>query len=296
MPVTRIGVGGHSTPYAVVIGTGLLGELPRPARGARHKVRGPPSPSAGGEPRRRSARTWRRQGLTTLSEIPDAEAGQGPARGRVHLGGAGPDGLGRKDAIVSLGGGAATDVAGFAAATWLRGVSHRARADHAARHGRRRGRRQDRHQHRRGQEPRRRVPSAAGRAGRPGHPADAAAQRTRRRHGRDRQGRVHRRPGDPGPDRGRPGGRRSTRRRGAAGADPPRHRGQGRGGGRRREGIGRCARSSTTGTRSATPSNAPSATSGATAPRCRWAWCSPPNWAGWPAGSTTAPPTGTARS
>ena len=31
-------------------------------------------------------------------------------------------GVGRKDAIVSLGGGAATDVAGFAAATWLRGV------------------------------------------------------------------------------------------------------------------------------------------------------------------------------
>ena len=24
-------------------------------------------------------------------------------------------------------------------------------------------------------------------------------------------------------------------------------------------------------------------------------WCSPPNWAGWPAGSTTRPPTGTAR-
>jgi 3-dehydroquinate synthase len=31
-------------------------------------------------------------------------------------------GIGRKDAFVSLGGGAATDVAGFAAATWLRGV------------------------------------------------------------------------------------------------------------------------------------------------------------------------------
>ena len=31
-------------------------------------------------------------------------------------------GLGRKDAIVGVGGGAATDVAGFAAATWLRGV------------------------------------------------------------------------------------------------------------------------------------------------------------------------------
>ena len=32
-------------------------------------------------------------------------------------------GLGRTDVIVSLGGGAATDVAGFVAATWLRGVS-----------------------------------------------------------------------------------------------------------------------------------------------------------------------------
>jgi 3-dehydroquinate synthase len=32
-------------------------------------------------------------------------------------------GIGRRDVIVSLGGGAATDVAGFAAATWLRGVS-----------------------------------------------------------------------------------------------------------------------------------------------------------------------------
>jgi len=31
-------------------------------------------------------------------------------------------GVGRTDALVSLGGGAATDVAGFAAATWLRGV------------------------------------------------------------------------------------------------------------------------------------------------------------------------------
>ena len=32
-------------------------------------------------------------------------------------------GLDRRDALVSLGGGAATDVAGFAAATWLRGIS-----------------------------------------------------------------------------------------------------------------------------------------------------------------------------
>jgi 3-dehydroquinate synthase len=55
-------------------------------------------------------------------ELPDAEAGKDlqvvaflwEVLGRI--------GIGRTDAIVSLGGGAATDVAGFAAATWLRGV------------------------------------------------------------------------------------------------------------------------------------------------------------------------------
>jgi 3-dehydroquinate synthase len=56
-------------------------------------------------------------------EIPDAEAGKDlPVVGFIWevLGRIGID---RKDALVSLGGGAATDVAGFAAATWLRGVS-----------------------------------------------------------------------------------------------------------------------------------------------------------------------------
>ena len=37
-----------------------------------------------------------------------------------------------------------------------------------------------------------------------------------------------------------------------------------------------------------------SATNGGTAQRCRWAWCSPPNWVGWPGASTTTPPSGTA--
>ncbi|MBY0443511.1 MAG: 3-dehydroquinate synthase [Mycobacteriaceae bacterium] len=56
-------------------------------------------------------------------EIPDAEAGKDlpvvafiwEVLGRI--------GIDRQDVVVSLGGGAATDVAGFAAATWLRGVS-----------------------------------------------------------------------------------------------------------------------------------------------------------------------------
>ena len=55
-------------------------------------------------------------------EIPDAEGGKElPVLGFIWEV-LGRIGVGRKDAIVSLGGGAATDVAGFAAATWLRGV------------------------------------------------------------------------------------------------------------------------------------------------------------------------------
>src|ERR1700742_699513 len=55
-------------------------------------------------------------------EIPDAEAGKElPVVGFIWEV-LGRIGIGRKDALVSLGGGAATDVAGFPAANWLRGV------------------------------------------------------------------------------------------------------------------------------------------------------------------------------
>jgi glycerol dehydrogenase-like iron-containing ADH family enzyme len=60
--------------------------------------------------------------------------------------------LGRHDTIVGVGGGAATDVAGFAAATWLRGVESVLVPTTLAGGGRRRHRRQDRHQPE-GQEP-----------------------------------------------------------------------------------------------------------------------------------------------
>ena len=178
--------------------------------------------------------------------------------------------------------------------------ARRARADHAARHGRRGGRRQDRHQHRRGQEPGRRLPPAGRRALRPRR----AGRRCRAtscvgRAGRGRQGRLHRRPGDPRPRRGRPRGRAATRTAPrTARAGRARDPGQGR---RRRRrparGVPRqlAARSSTTATPWATRSSASSATSGGTARRSRSAWSSPPSWPGWPGGSTTPRSTGTAR-
>lgn len=108
-------------PYPVIVGTGLLGEL-GDLLGARHKVAILHQPVLA-----ETAEAIRGHLADTgvdahRIELPDAEAGKDlevvaflwEVLGRI--------GIGRQDAIVSLGGGAATDVAGFAAATWLRGV------------------------------------------------------------------------------------------------------------------------------------------------------------------------------
>lgn len=108
-------------PYPVLIGTGLLTELGELLDG-RHKAAILHQP-----PLTQTAESIRKflseRGIDAHRiEIPDAEAGKDlPVLGFIWdvLG---RIGLGRKDVVISLGGGAATDVAGFAAATWLRGV------------------------------------------------------------------------------------------------------------------------------------------------------------------------------
>ena len=82
-------------------------------------------------------------------------------------------GLTRADCVVAVGGGMVTDVAGFAAASYHRGVPVVHVATTLLGHGRRRHRRQDGGQPAGGQEPRRRVLAARGRDLRPrgpGHP------------------------------------------------------------------------------------------------------------------------------
>ena len=108
-------------PYPVVIGHGLLDEVGR-LLGDRHKVATLHQPALS-----ENAEAIRKllcdKGVEAHRvELPDAEAGKDlPVVGFIWEV-LGRIGLGRKDAVVSLGGGAATDVAGFAAATWLRGV------------------------------------------------------------------------------------------------------------------------------------------------------------------------------
>jgi 3-dehydroquinate synthase len=108
-------------PYPVIIGTGLVDDLTRVLSG-RHRVAilHQPVLAATAEAIRNRLAA---EGIDAHRiEIPDAEAGKElPVVGFVWEV-LGRIGIGRKDALVSLGGGAATDVAGFVAATWLRGV------------------------------------------------------------------------------------------------------------------------------------------------------------------------------
>jgi 3-dehydroquinate synthase len=108
-------------PYPVIIGTGLMSDLGGLLED-RHKVAILHQPVLA-----QTAEAIRDhlagKGVDAHRiEIPDAEAGKElPVVGFIWEV-LGRIGVGRKDAVVSLGGGAATDVAGFAAATWLRGI------------------------------------------------------------------------------------------------------------------------------------------------------------------------------
>jgi 3-dehydroquinate synthase len=108
-------------PYPVIIGTGLLDDLARALDG-RDKVAILHQPVLNATAESIRSHLAGKGIDAHRVEIPDAEAGKElPVVGFIWdvLG---RIGIGRKDAIVSLGGGAATDVSGFAAATWLRGV------------------------------------------------------------------------------------------------------------------------------------------------------------------------------
>ena len=121
----RVSVAGER-PYDVLIGHGILAELPRIVR---------ETPGAGGggvtiihakalaDRARAAEAALTNEGLRVLSiEVPNGEAAK-KARVLEYLWDRlGSFRLGRDGLVVGLGGGATTDLAGLAAATWLRGV------------------------------------------------------------------------------------------------------------------------------------------------------------------------------
>jgi 3-dehydroquinate synthase len=119
--ITRIRVE-TANPYDVVVGNGLLALLADLLgdRVRRAAVIRPRSLAASGEVIR--AELARRGYSPTLVEIPDSEDAKTPRVAERCWAELGMAGFTRTDAVVGVGGGAATDLAGFVAGTWLRGI------------------------------------------------------------------------------------------------------------------------------------------------------------------------------
>ena len=124
MTATRIDVtpSDGGPPYQVVVGVGVLGELPGLVpEGARTVV--VIHAEGLGEIARPACGALRAAGLTVHAEpVPDGEAAKTVEVAAALWSRLARHGVTRSDCVVGIGGGAATDLAGFVAATWLRGV------------------------------------------------------------------------------------------------------------------------------------------------------------------------------
>lgn len=121
MSSTAVITVGGPPPYPVHVGSGALDDLdallPQTAR--KLLIIHPPTLAKAAAALRERLATDRE---VLLAEIPDAEAGK-----RIEVAAfcwqvLGRSEFSRTDAIIGFGGGAVTDLAGFVAATWLRGV------------------------------------------------------------------------------------------------------------------------------------------------------------------------------
>lgn len=121
---TRIQVAGSagSDPYEVLVGHQLLGELPQLIgdRAKRVAVLHPEALAETGEAVREDLAA---QGYEAIAiQLPNAEEAKTVEVAAYCWKALGQTGFTRTDVIVGIGGGATTDVAGFVAASWLRGV------------------------------------------------------------------------------------------------------------------------------------------------------------------------------
>ncbi|GHH64324.1 3-dehydroquinate synthase [Streptosporangium violaceochromogenes] len=121
MTISRIKVGGES-PYDVVVGAGVLGELPG-LLGPAVRTVAVVHPASLPEIARPVCGAIQADGYEVVPmPVPDAEEAKTVEVIAGLWSSLGRQGVTRSDAVVGVGGGATTDLAGFAAATWLRGV------------------------------------------------------------------------------------------------------------------------------------------------------------------------------
>lgn len=119
MTFDRIPVG---SAYDVLVGRGVLARLPDaiPADATRILLVHPPALADRASALATALRTDDRTVL--VQELPDAEAAKTADVCARLWSGLGEAGFTRTDVVVGFGGGATTDLAGFVAATWLRGI------------------------------------------------------------------------------------------------------------------------------------------------------------------------------
>ncbi|GHH92462.1 3-dehydroquinate synthase [Streptomyces capillispiralis] len=122
--VTRIHIGGTAgtDPYDVLVGRQLLGELAGliGTKAKRVAVVHPESLAETGDALRADLAA---QGYEAIAvQVPNAEEAKTAEVAAYCWKALGQSGFTRTDVIVGVGGGATTDLAGFVAATWLRGV------------------------------------------------------------------------------------------------------------------------------------------------------------------------------
>jgi 3-dehydroquinate synthase len=122
--VTRIQVAGSAgtDPYEVLVGRQLLGELPAliGTQAKRVAVIHPEALADTGEALRADLAD---QGYEAVAiQVPNAEEAKTAEVAAYCWKALGQTGFTRSDVVVGVGGGATTDLAGFVAATWLRGV------------------------------------------------------------------------------------------------------------------------------------------------------------------------------
>ncbi|MCY1142294.1 3-dehydroquinate synthase [Actinoplanes sp. Pm04-4] len=115
--VTRVRVSGDRA-YDVLVGRDLAGELPSLIEGAAQMAVLFAAPL-----REQAARVAEAAGVpAVLIEVPDAERGKTVQVAAMCWDELGRHNFTRTDVVVGVGGGAVTDLAGYVAASWLRGV------------------------------------------------------------------------------------------------------------------------------------------------------------------------------
>jgi 3-dehydroquinate synthase len=113
---------GDGAAYDVLVGAGILGALPDEL-GARARTVAVIHAEGGSEIARPVCGALARAGVRAAAlPVPAGEAAKDAGVAAGLWSRLAELGVGRTDAIVGVGGGAATDLAGFVAATWLRGI------------------------------------------------------------------------------------------------------------------------------------------------------------------------------